>query len=197
MITVTTSQMPTFLSEILSGGDIPLAGDTIPAGQRGYFQERLKGRVYELIVSEFVNQCRLDSSVTQAAIGRRIDRRPEQINRWLSGPSNLTLETVSDLLLAICGGEPMVGVVRLREQTEVPAENDRQLSSAVPMGTPQNALMQQVLAEGSARQGVSEMADEFTPMQGQASSMGEVSMLPSAANNNTPFVEQPNALNAL
>jgi hypothetical protein len=189
--------MPTFLTEILSGGAIPLTGDAIPAGQRGYFQERLKGRVYEMIVSEFVDQCQLDSSLTQAAIGRRIDRRPEQINRWLSGPSNLTLETISDLLLAICGGEPMVGVVRLREQTAAADENYRELCSAVPIGTPQSALTQQVLAEGSARQGAIEMAYEFIPMQGQASSMGEVSMLPSAANNNTSFIEQPNALNAL
>src|SRR5476651_1437714 len=38
-----TTFQNTFLSEIVSGGEVPLSGRPIPIGQRAYFQERLKG----------------------------------------------------------------------------------------------------------------------------------------------------------
>ena len=111
-------QMPTsqtaFLSEILSGGSLPVSGDPIPDGQCAYFQERLKGRVFSFIFSEFLKQQAQNPEITQACIARRLRKRPEQINRWLSGPSNWTLETISDLVLAIYGGEPSLGVSALR-----------------------------------------------------------------------------------
>jgi hypothetical protein len=111
-----TTFQNTFLSEIVSGGEVPLSGRPIPIGQRAYFQERLKGRVYSLIMNEFLKQ-KEKFGVTQAAIGRRLDKRPEQVNRWLSGPSNWTLETVSDLLLAICAGEPSLVLCSLQEES--------------------------------------------------------------------------------
>jgi transcriptional regulator with XRE-family HTH domain len=112
-----TISQTSFLSEILSGGEASLTGSVIPAGQRGYFQERLKGRVYSLIVGAFLKQQKLNPNLTQKDIAKRLDKRPEQINRWLSGPSNWTLETISDLLLAISGAEPSLGVSPLRAET--------------------------------------------------------------------------------
>jgi hypothetical protein len=123
---MTTFQTPTFLAEVVSGGSVPLSGQPTTVGQRAYFQERLKARVYELIVNSFLNQCEANSSLTQASIARRLEKRPEQINRWLSGPSNLTLETVSDLVLGICGGEPSVAVLPLHSDMQTQTLDERQ-----------------------------------------------------------------------
>jgi hypothetical protein len=125
-----------FLAEILSGGSMPVTGEPIPAGQRAYFQERLKGRIFSFIVGAFLKQQRDDPKITQAAIARRLERRPEQINRWLAGPSNMTLETISDLVLAICGGEPSIAVAPLRStvQSETPALSTQTLNDLASSG---------------------------------------------------------------
>lgn len=86
-----------FLSEILTGQEIP-------PGKRAYFQERLRNRLYSLILSEFAKRHN-EEGLTQAAVAMRIQKRPEQVNRWLGSPGNWTLGTVSDLLLGIGGAE--------------------------------------------------------------------------------------------
>lgn len=77
----------------------------VPAGTLGYFQARNRSRIYEAVLQEF-----LQSGITQAALARRLGKRPEQINRLLGAPGNWTLDTVSDLLFAISGAEPVYGV---------------------------------------------------------------------------------------
>lgn len=61
--------------------------------------------MYELVVSEFQK-----SRITKATLARRLGKRPEIISRLLGAPGNWTLNTVSDLLFAISGGEPEYGV---------------------------------------------------------------------------------------
>jgi hypothetical protein len=148
---MTTSPTPTFLVEILSGGAVPLAGSKIPRGKRAYFQERLKGRAYDLVVNEFLRQCDLDSTLTQAAVARRLEKRPEQINRWLAGPGNWTLETLSDLLLAICGGEPTVGVSVLRRSAEEHASSVDRVLSERDEGVTQASVGEPAAAEEMSR----------------------------------------------
>src|SRR4051812_35541582 len=96
-----------FLSEITSGGEIPL-------GKRAYFQERLRNRLFALIIQEFAEK-QTKTGLTQAAVAFRIQKRPEQINRWLSSPGNWTLGTASDLLLAISGAELNFSISPLSE----------------------------------------------------------------------------------
>lgn len=100
-------------AKAFSGGHLALTGEPIPTRQLAYFRERLKGRIFSFIISALRKQQRKDPTITKAAIARRLGRRPEQINRWLSGPSNLTAESISDLVLAICGGEPSLETLRL------------------------------------------------------------------------------------
>lgn len=95
---MTTSQTR-FLSEIV-------ANEPIPPGKLAYFRERFRDRLYELVVSEFLKKEQA-GEITRADLARRIGRKPEQITRWLGAPGNWTLETVSDLLLAISKAELM------------------------------------------------------------------------------------------
>lgn len=103
-----TSLKNPFLSEILDG-------DKIPLGTLAYFRERFRDRLYDLVMEEFLKQD-AENSLTRAEVARRIGRRSEQITRWFAAPGNWTLETVSDLLLAISKSEPEVSLLPLVER---------------------------------------------------------------------------------
>jgi hypothetical protein len=95
--------MPTsqtqFFSELAAGH----SGPPIPEAKRSYFQARLRNRLFNFILGKFVNE--QANGLTKAILARRIGKSPEVINRWLGAPSNLTLDTLSDLLLGICAEE--------------------------------------------------------------------------------------------
>lgn len=71
----------------------------IPAKALTYFQARLKNRLHELVLLEFMKLEKL--GFTKADMARRVRKKPEQITRLLGAPGNWTLDTVSDLLLAM------------------------------------------------------------------------------------------------
>jgi hypothetical protein len=103
---MTTSQKNAYLHEILGN-------DPIPIGKLAFFRERFRDKLYDLVLSEFLKEEKV--GLTKAAIARRIGRKPEQITRWLGAPGNWTVETVSDLLLAISRAEPNVSIAKLSE----------------------------------------------------------------------------------
>ena len=88
-----TSQGTSFLSEIVSGEPIPLE-------KLAYFRERLRNKLYSLVLMEFLRQ-QQENGLTKADLTRRIKRKPEQVTRWLATPSNWKLDTISDLLLGL------------------------------------------------------------------------------------------------
>ena len=102
---MTISQKKSLLSEVLNE-------DQIPLGTISYFRERFRDRLYDLVLDEFFKQ-ESETGLTRADVARRIRRRPEQITRWFGAPGNWTLETVSDLLLAISKSEPDVSLLPL------------------------------------------------------------------------------------
>lgn len=61
-----------------------------------YFRENFRGEINDKLLEAFAL-----SGLTKAEIARKLDRRPEQITRWLSAPSNLESDTISDIALAI------------------------------------------------------------------------------------------------
>jgi hypothetical protein len=104
-----TSQKTAFLSEVSSEFDV------IPADKRTYLSDRLRHRLYDLILSEFMKHQKDNPGFTQAALARRIGSRPEIVNRWLSSPGNWTLDTISNLLAGISGAELGISVNRLAD----------------------------------------------------------------------------------
>lgn len=83
-------------------------GAPIPEETRIFFRERLRRRLHELVLQEFAE---LEAKgFTRAQLARRIGKTPAQITRYLGGPGNWTIATVSDLLLGM-GGEPALEAV--------------------------------------------------------------------------------------
>ena len=64
----------------------------------GFVRGRNKNKAHSLILEIFQ-----DSNLTKAELARMLGKKPEQITRWLAGPGNLTLDTLSELIFAIKG----------------------------------------------------------------------------------------------
>jgi hypothetical protein len=79
------------------------SGPPIPVGKRAYFQERLRIRIFNFLLGKFLQAQK--QGLNKNILAKRIDRSPEVINRWLGAPSNLTLDSISDLLLGIAAEE--------------------------------------------------------------------------------------------
>jgi|ERR1700677_400274 hypothetical protein len=97
-----------FLSEILDGSPIP-------PEKRAYFQERLRGRLFDLIMRRFIEAAET-SGLTQKGLAHRIGNRPDRVNRLLASPGNWTLDTLSDLLLGIASAELDIAIAPLADQ---------------------------------------------------------------------------------
>jgi DNA-binding phage protein len=91
-----TISRTTIFSEILSA-------ERISDGALVYLRQRLRNRLHNLVLEEFIKRENA-GTLTKADLARRIGKRPEQITRWLGVSGNWTLDTISDLLAAM-GGE--------------------------------------------------------------------------------------------
>jgi hypothetical protein len=78
----------------------PEGDNPIPLGTLAYFRARTKQRMYNLVLKELKQ-----SGISKAVLARRLRKTPAQISRIFGGPGNWTLDTGSDLLFAIGGGE--------------------------------------------------------------------------------------------
>ena len=93
----------------------PLGESRVPLSTFGYFRARNKRRAYDLVMKEFRR-----SGLSQATLARRLGKGTDRVCRMLGGPGNWTLDTMSDLLFAISGSEP---VYSLQTPLDKPARN--------------------------------------------------------------------------
>lgn len=88
-----TSRQRQFLSPILEWKSIPK--DTLV-----YFEESLRRRLHSAILDAFKRRVK-ERGLTQKELAKRIHKSPVTVNRWLSTASNLTLDSISDLMVGL------------------------------------------------------------------------------------------------
>ncbi len=73
-----------------------------PLSQRSIFycRERLRNRIFDCVIRALAERV-ASGATTRASIAKRLGKDPAQVTRWLSGPSNWTIDTISDLMLAL------------------------------------------------------------------------------------------------
>ncbi|MBW7922626.1 MAG: helix-turn-helix transcriptional regulator [Rubellimicrobium sp.] len=59
---------------------------------------RNKNKAHSFLLDTFK-----ESGLSKAEIAGMLGKKPEQITRWLAGPGNLTLDTLSDLIFVMSG----------------------------------------------------------------------------------------------
>ena len=117
-----TISQTAFLSEILAGAPIPVS-------KLAYFRRRFRNRIHSAVLSEFM-RLEKTNKISRAVLARRIGCRPEQVTRWLGAPGNWTLDTVSDLLLAMAC-EPALSISSLGDSEMVKQASDQQHSTTL------------------------------------------------------------------
>ena len=68
--------------------------------QSSYFEQRFRNRIYEAVIRALEKECETQKW-KRKTLAERSGKKESQISRWLSGPGNWTLDTVSNLLFAI------------------------------------------------------------------------------------------------
>lgn len=92
--------------------------EPLPKRTRSYFQHRFQQQVFARLASAFAARA-ADFGVTKSGVANLIGKDKAQVNRLLSNPTNLTLDTLSDLALAL-NFEPSVFL----EDLAVPANHN-------------------------------------------------------------------------
>lgn len=73
--------------------------DVISSAKLVYFRDRLKDTLYSAMLEAFSDA--VETGMTKKDLAQRVQKKPEQITRILSAPGNLTLDTISDILLGL------------------------------------------------------------------------------------------------
>lgn len=76
----------------------PKQGERVPLYNLAYVRARNRNKANSFLLKMF-----RESGLTKKDIADLLGKKPEQITRWLAGPGNLTLDTISDLVFAMQG----------------------------------------------------------------------------------------------
>lgn len=80
-----------------------------------YYRRRFINRVFGSLAKFFAQEAEKHGA-TKSKIAKRLDVDPAQITRWLAHPSNLTLESISDILLALDAEAEPLDIVPFRNR---------------------------------------------------------------------------------
>lgn len=115
---ITSLEQKSFLSEILDW-------EPIPEDKLIYFRERLKHKLHAAILDAFLERSK-GRDLKQSDLAARIHRKRAQITRWFSSASNLTLDSISDLMVGLgmdFDGFPFTPIEKTVEVAEREARN--------------------------------------------------------------------------
>ncbi len=76
----------------------PVRGQAIKLFDLAFVRARNRNKAHSALLEEFAA-----SGISRSELAKMVGKRPEQITRWLAGPGNLTLDTLSDLVFALRG----------------------------------------------------------------------------------------------
>ena len=79
-----------------------------------YYRRLRRNLVFSELLAHFAYQAETNG-LTRRSLAKRLNKDPAQISRWLSEPTNLCLDTISDLLVAM-GGEMEFRIVPQGEE---------------------------------------------------------------------------------
>lgn len=79
-----------------------------------YYRQRQKNRVYGALAGFFAEEAE-SRDITKKDVAEAMERDPAQVTRWLGGPTNLELDTISDFLLPF-GAEMDYRIVRFKDR---------------------------------------------------------------------------------
>jgi len=106
-----TTSRQTLMTSISCLEDLKLS-----PSQLGYFHGLAQNEAHEVIFRLFLRMSE-DEGVTRSFMAKRLDKEPAQITRWLGASGNWTLDTFTNLAIAM-GHRPTFGVERLRDMRD-------------------------------------------------------------------------------
>jgi len=80
-----------------------------------YYRRRFQNRVFTKVVDFVTTEAQRDH-ITKKEMAERLGKDPAQLSRLLSQPSNLTLDTISDILLALDAEAEPPEIVRFADR---------------------------------------------------------------------------------
>lgn len=95
----------------------PSTNSQIPEEEIAYYNRRLQNRVFDEVIQAFAHEAKA-GRISRATLAKRIGKKPEQITRYLSNPSNFTLDTISTILIGL-GAELDPTVAFLRDKPAI------------------------------------------------------------------------------
>ena len=85
-----------------------VAAEQISEGTLAYFSERARLKIFNMVMSELKNKIETDKHFTRTLLAKKIRKSPSRLTKMLASPGNWTIDTISELLLGICGAEPVI-----------------------------------------------------------------------------------------
>lgn len=109
-----SQEQRSFVSEIIGW-------KPIPEDKLAYYRDRLRHRLHSAILDAFLTRSE-QLGLKRKELAIRIHRKNTQITRWISSASNLTLDSISDLMVGLAmdfDGFPFTPIETMVNSTDI------------------------------------------------------------------------------